>query len=203
MVNNSSDTEFDAHLTDRVDVASFARYTAAQNLLLNFDDMAGPGRNYYLWYDLTSGKFTVVGWDYNFTFSGDATQGPHDSTNMRGGFPGGPGPGMQPPADARPPDIPAPGGPDGGFAGMGGNKLKERFLASAAFKTVYEDAYRDLYQKIYASGIPQTTLDAITTTLSTVDGYNAQEVSTAAAQLRTVIQTRTTSLANNEVITRG
>ena len=35
---------------------------------------------------------------------------------------------------------------------QGGNKLKERFLASAAFKTVYEDAYRDLYRKIYADG---------------------------------------------------
>ena len=44
-VNASSDAEFDKHLGDHVDLASFARYTAAQNLLLNFDDKAGPGRN--------------------------------------------------------------------------------------------------------------------------------------------------------------
>ncbi|WP_223884105.1 VTC domain-containing protein [Micromonospora craniellae] len=84
-----SDTEFDEQLADRVDVESFARYVAWQNLLLNFDDMSGPGRNYYLWYDLTSKKFTVVGWDYNLTFSGDAGQGPHEQGRLGGGFRGG------------------------------------------------------------------------------------------------------------------
>ncbi|MGW0506697.1 CotH kinase family protein [Micromonospora sp. NPDC003241] len=88
-VENASDTEFDEQLADRVDVESFARYVAWQNLLLNFDDMSGPGRNYYLWYDLTSKKFTVVGWDYNLTFSGDAGQGPHEQGRLGGGFRGG------------------------------------------------------------------------------------------------------------------
>ncbi|GAA2577557.1 hypothetical protein GCM10010399_04070 [Dactylosporangium fulvum] len=41
-------------------------------------------------------------------------------------------------------------------------KLKERFLASAAFKAVYEDAYRDLYRKIYAGAAALNTLDSIT-----------------------------------------
>ncbi len=51
-MDGASDDEFAAHLSDHVDVESFARYVATQNLLVNSDDMAGPGRNYYLWYDL-------------------------------------------------------------------------------------------------------------------------------------------------------
>ena len=43
-VQNASDAEFAAELGDHVDIASFARYLATQNLLLNFDDMAGPGK---------------------------------------------------------------------------------------------------------------------------------------------------------------
>ena len=230
-VNNSSDAEFDRHLGDHVDVASFARYTAAQNLLLNFDDMAGPGRNYYLWYDLGTRKFTVIGWDYNLTFSGDAEQGPHDSTSMGGGFRGGGLPGGEAPGGMQPPEgmelpegmeppegmqlpegMQPPGGavtdadeegadtPGRGFGGMGGNKLKERFLAGAAFKQDYEDAYRELYEQIYGAGKALTTLDSITKVLATVDGYNAETASTDAQQLRTLIQQRTTSLAGNEVI---
>ena len=209
-VTSASDAEFDKHLGEHVDVEAFARYAAEQNLLLNFDDMAGPGRNYYLWYDLGTKKFSVIGWDYNLTFSGDAEQGPHDSTSMGGGFRGG---GAQLPDGVQLPDgMQPPGGADagaagprggGGFGGMGGNKLKERFLASAAFKKVYEDAYRDLYRRIYGSGTALTALAGITKVLSTVDGYNEQTVSADAEQLRSLIQQRTQSLATNEVIVNG
>jgi spore coat protein CotH len=85
--NNASDKEFARDLDKYVDVDSLATYLASQNLLLNFDDMAGPGKNYLLWYDLDSKKFSVLGWDYNLTFSGDATAGPDDSISM-GGFGG-------------------------------------------------------------------------------------------------------------------
>jgi spore coat protein CotH len=188
-VEGSSDTDFDSHLADHVDVPAFARYVAVQNLLLNFDDMAGPGRNYYLWYDLSAKRFTVVGWDYNFTFSGSATQGPHDAITMGGGgFPRG---GGAPPQDLQPPA----GGAPGGFGGMGGHRLKERFLTSAAFKTTYEDAYRDLYRRIYASGTALTALDSISRVLSTVDGYDAQNTTAVVAQLETVIRQRTQHLA--------
>ncbi|MDG4789319.1 CotH kinase family protein [Micromonospora sp. WMMD1102] len=89
-VSAASDTEFDAELAEHVDVASFARYVAMQNLLLNFDDMSGPGRNYYLWYDLATRRFTVISWDNNLTFSGEATQGPHEQGRL-GGMRRGPG----------------------------------------------------------------------------------------------------------------
>ncbi|MFD6420847.1 CotH kinase family protein [Streptomyces sp. NPDC060198] len=89
-VDQASDEEFAADLDRYVDVDSFAAYVATQNLILNFDDMAGPGNNYVLWYDLDTKKFSVLGWDFNLTFSGDATSGPDDSTSM-GGFGGGGG----------------------------------------------------------------------------------------------------------------
>jgi spore coat protein CotH len=210
-VNGSDDADFDAHLADHVDVPALARYAAVQNLLLNFDDMAGPGRNYYLWYDLRTRKFTVVGWDYNLTFSGRATQGPHETSTTGGGFPqnGGvppqgfeppagvqPPAGMEPPAGAQPPG--GPGGP-GGFGRMGGNKLKERFLSSAAFRSVYEDAYRDLYRKIYADGAALTALDSIGTVLPTVAGYDKQTMTTV-EQLRTLVRQRTEHLATDSVV---
>ncbi|MGW2820958.1 CotH kinase family protein [Streptomyces sp. NPDC001443] len=90
-VNGASDKEFVRDLHKYVDVDSLATYLAAQNLLLNFDDMAGPGKNYLLRYDLDTQKFSVLGWDYNLTFSGDATAGPDDSISMGGGMPGGTG----------------------------------------------------------------------------------------------------------------
>lgn len=88
-LDQASEEEFEEELDRYVDVDSLATYVAAQNLLLNFDDMSGPGRNYMLWYDLDTEKFTVLGWDYNLTFSGDATAGPDDETGMGGGMPGG------------------------------------------------------------------------------------------------------------------
>lgn len=88
-VDEASDEEFAADLGKHVDIESFAEYVAAQNLLMNFDDMAGPGKNYLLRYDLDTKKFSVLGWDYNLTFSGDAEAGPDDSMSMGGGRPGG------------------------------------------------------------------------------------------------------------------
>ncbi|MEQ8145602.1 CotH kinase family protein [Streptomyces sp. OP7] len=88
-VDSATDEEFARDLGTYVDVDSLASYVATQNLLLNFDDMAGPGKNYLLWYDLDTKKFSVLGWDYNLTFSGDATAGPDDSIGMGGGTPAG------------------------------------------------------------------------------------------------------------------
>lgn len=87
--DDASDEEFEKELDQHVDVESLATYLAAQNLLMNFDDMAGPGKNYLLWYDLDTKKFSVLGWDYNLTFSGDATSGPDDDMSMGGALGGG------------------------------------------------------------------------------------------------------------------
>ncbi|MFG2587109.1 CotH kinase family protein [Streptomyces sp. NPDC048438] len=137
-VDEASDEEFAADLDKHVDVESFAKYVATQNLLMNFDDMAGPGKNYLLWYDLDTKKFSVLGWDYNLTFSGDAEAGPDDSMSMGGGRPGGAGAGTQggdeaaqggaaegqdgmpAPPEGAPEGMPGgtgEGGPQGGFPG--------------------------------------------------------------------------------------
>ncbi|MFD0022306.1 CotH kinase family protein [Streptomyces sp. NPDC058382] len=94
-VDKASDKEFAADLGKHVDIESFAEYVAAQNLLMNFDDMAGPGKNYLLRYDLDTKRFSVLGWDYNLTFSGDTAAGPDDSMSMGGGRPGGAAAGAQ------------------------------------------------------------------------------------------------------------
>ncbi|GIM88618.1 CotH kinase family protein [Paractinoplanes toevensis] len=193
-VNKSSDTEFDEHLGDYVDVQSFARYVAEQNLLLNSDDMAGPGRNYYLYYDLTTRRFKVVGWDYNLTLNGNAEQDPTASVSMGGGLPDGMKlpEGMQLPEEMQP--------PGGGGRGFGGNKLKERFLASTAFKKVYQEAYQELYQKVYAGGAATEALDSALKVLATVDGYDRAGTATEADQLRTLIQQRTKFLAGTATV---
>lgn len=69
--------EFDQQLADWVDVDSFARYVATQDLLQNFDDMSGPGKNFLLWYDLVDENFTVISWDMNLSLG---------SGNFLGGF---------------------------------------------------------------------------------------------------------------------
>ncbi len=69
-VNEASDDEFAEEIGEYVDVESLASYIALQELLDNFDDMSGPGQNYYLWYDLETEKFTVVSWDMNLAFGG-------------------------------------------------------------------------------------------------------------------------------------
>jgi spore coat protein CotH len=83
-VQESSDDDFVAGLEDRLDVKSFARYLALHNLLLDSDDMSGPGQNYYLFYDLDTERFTVVTWDANSTFRGDTTLGPFETGTIGG-----------------------------------------------------------------------------------------------------------------------
>lgn len=185
-VSSASDADFADDLDEHVDVASFARYAAAQNLLLNFDDMAGPGKNYYLWYDLGSHKFSVIGWDYNLTFSGNASQDPHETSSRFGG--GGFG-----------------GFGGGGFGGRGGpggeNPLKQRFLSSKAFNTAYDEAYRSLYQRIYASGQALNSVNTIVKVLSTVDGSDPAAIAGDAEQLQSQIRERTAYLSTNAVVT--
>lgn len=69
-LNRSSDEEFSEDLDDYVDTESFAEYLAMQEILANNDAMDGPGNNYYLWYDTTEKKFTILSWDLNMALSG-------------------------------------------------------------------------------------------------------------------------------------
>lgn len=226
-VENASDEEFAANLGRYVDVDSFAHYVAAQNLLMNFDDMAGPGKNYLLGYDLDTKKFSVLGWDYNLTFSGDATAGPDDEMSMGGGGgrPGGAAgrqggqTGQAPQGMPEMPDtadLPGgtggPGGAAGGGAeggdapaggrggGMSGHVLKDRFLGLDAFDAVYTQAYQDLYEKFYASGKATKALKDLAAQAERV-GVPAEDVATVVGALSTTVTARTTALAKNKEVT--
>ncbi|MGW4381274.1 CotH kinase family protein [Kitasatospora sp. NPDC004531] len=209
-VDSASDEEFARDLDKYVDVESLASYVAAQNLLLNFDDMAGPGKNYLLRYDLDTKKFSVLGWDYNLTFSGDATAGPDDSIGMGGGMmPGGQGQGGPVPQGQGGPvpqgqDVPQ-GDPDGkgGPGGRGGfaqHALKTKFLASDAFDGVYKKAYRELYEKFYGSGAASQQLDAVARQARAA-GTDSPELDAAVAKLAGTVADRTAALAKDPEVT--
>ncbi|MGW0686279.1 CotH kinase family protein [Streptomyces sp. NPDC002754] len=205
-VNKASDSEFARDLDTYVDVDSFAKYVASQNLLLNFDDMAGPGKNYLLSYDLDTKKFSVLGWDYNMTFSGDATTGPDDSVGMGGGMPGG----KQEGAPAGAADGKAAGGKavggdadaKGGMGGMGGRMqhvLKSRFLDTDAFDGVYRKAYSELYEKFYGSGTAAKDLKDIAAQARKA-GADPKEFAAAVATLQKTVTDRSAALAKDKKV---
>ncbi|MBX6167221.1 MAG: CotH kinase family protein [Thermobispora bispora] len=230
-VEQSSDGEFAAHLADHVDVESFARYLALQNLMTNFDDMSGPGRNYYLWYDLDTKKFTVVTWDLNFAFTGDATTGANETVGMGPGGGGRPGgaprnaqqqngqqpngwrpDGQQPSAQQQgdpPQGFPAP--PQGARQGKGGGPgmmrmghlLKERFLKTPAFKKIYEEQYRSLYRKLLAGDVVTNLLDDIVASYKLNSGADAAKADAEADTLRATLKTRTETLRSDLASTTG
>ncbi|MCC5033919.1 CotH kinase family protein [Streptomyces sp. WAC 00631] len=223
--DRASDEEFAEELGRYVDVDSLAAYTAAQNLLLNFDDMSGPGKNYLLWYDLDTKKFSVLGWDYNLAFGGDTAAGPDDSLG-KGGVPaeregtgtgadtadGRAGQKVQPPkggTEDMPPGAPGgqngrgPGDGEGGGGmpgGMTGHPLKDRFLELDAFDDAYKTAYRELYEKFYGSGTALRVLDRIADGARAA-GADTEELSTAVARLRETVSARTEALAEDEEVT--
>lgn len=178
-MDGADQAEFDARLSDWVDTESLARYLATQNLLVNGDDMGGPGQNYYLWYDLTTKKLSVISWDLNLALHGDATVRPTETVPV--GPPGGKG--------GNPPAIP------GGSRGPRiGNPLKTRFLESKKWLQVYNKVYWDLYDEIYADGKAHSTLDDIAATIPLTDGLSEQDLTTAVDSLYQWIDDRMTAL---------
>jgi len=225
-VEESSDEEFAAGLEDRVDAASLARYLALHNLLLDFDDMTGPGQNYYLLYDVVEQRFTVVSWDLNLSWSGDPARGPFETGSLAvggpvrpqgGGAPGGvvppqgverPG-GVTGPAGADPSEeinppagVARPPGGQGGPGVVGGNLLAERFLAVDGFRALYEEAYRALYQQLLSDGTALEVLDDWAQTLAGGAGdlIDASTLSGEVATLRELITARSAALAADEII---
>ncbi|WDF33302.1 CotH kinase family protein [Arthrobacter agilis] len=249
-MEGASDEEFDAGLADRVDVESFARYAATMNLLVNGDDMAGPGHNYYLRYDLDTGKISVISWDLNGAMTGDATLSADEQPSIggmggqggRGGMgggmngygeggmgpggrpgagPSGNGAGIQPPSadtavaeqdgssppggglidpgtvqDQAAPDSGGAGGGMGGTGRMGGNLLKERFLASDAFAEAYDSAYADLYGQMYGDGTASGLLEDIASSIPTSDALTQEEIDQQVDTLSAFVEERTDALAD-------
>ncbi len=157
-LNNSSDEDFAAELPERLDVQSFARYLAFEEVVDNFDDIDGPGNNSYLRWDAESGAFTVVAWDHNLAFGGSPDG--FGGAGGPGGFPGQAGARPEPP-EGRPTDM-----PEGGPGGMGGpgptggsNVLVERFTAVEEWADLVEQQKADLTEELYTSGYAEDVLD--------------------------------------------
>ncbi|TXL88627.1 CotH kinase family protein [Streptomyces sp. IB2014 016-6] len=229
--DKASDKEFEEELHTYVDVDSLAMYTATQNLLLNFDDISGPGKNYMLWYDLDTKKFSVLGWDYNLTFSGDTAAGPDDKVGMGGmgdgrgregerqngdgatGQPEGGAPegtpegtpqmpeGMELPEGMPGMPVGMPGGAEGPGGSMGGNALKDRFLESDAFDAVYKAAYKKVYAKTFASDTAVEALDTIADQAREAGAGSSKELNAAVEKLRTTVTERSAALAQNKQVT--
>lgn len=183
-IGEADTAEFDENLSEWVDVDSLARYLATQNLLVNGDDMAGPGQNYYLWYDLETEKISVISWDLNLAMQSNASIGPDDEVQM--GPPSGMGSG------GAPAEMPMPGGENGGP--RFGNPLKERFLESAVWSNLYHEAYWELYEEMFADGRAQTLLDEIAASVPITDGLSAEDLDAAVTSMRQWIDERVTAL---------
>jgi spore coat protein CotH len=165
-LDQADDEEFAANLSSYVDVDSFARYVALQNLLLNFDDMSGPGKNFYLWYDLDTKKISVISWDLNFAFGGSPETGPNDELSMGGMARPGQEEGRQGQPEQRRPPEGQQQDQNGGRAGrMMGNDLKDRFLKAEAFAATYQNAYWALHDQLYGNG------DAVNLATEIADRY--------------------------------
>jgi spore coat protein CotH len=206
-LNNSSDEDFAEQLGDYLDVESFAKYLATQEILSNGDAMDGPGNNYYLWYDTDEEQFTVLSWDLNMALSGMGggmgPTGAEDDAQATGETDGdaadadaaAAGEGAAPQGDMPQGEMPqggpgpeTPGGEEGGEGGQddeeggpgGGSDsgiLKERFLDNEEFYSMYEDAYAELYDQLIASGYAESTLDDLTARAESIGDDGAATLS--------------------------
>ncbi|MER5490622.1 CotH kinase family protein [Streptomyces sp. NPDC002490] len=228
--DEASDKEFEQELHEYVDVDSLAAYIATQNLLLNFDDISGPGKNYMLWYDLDTKKFSVLGWDYNLTFSGDTAAGPDDKVGM-GGMGGGRGRGGEgqqngeggpgQPEGGLPegmPDMPEgtpelgegmeppegmPGGGNGEPGGRGGSMGGNALKDRFLESDAFDALYKAAYKEVYAKTFASdTAVEALNTIAEQAReaAGSSKELDTAVEKLRTTVTERTAALAKNEQV---
>ena len=68
VLSNTSDAELEQALAAVFDVDLFLRYLAVSALHVNLDSPLGPGHNYYLYEDRSTGRFVLLPWDLNGTF---------------------------------------------------------------------------------------------------------------------------------------
>lgn len=127
-LTQSDDATFARELPEHLDTGSFATYLAITNLLVNNDSIAGMNNNYYLYFDESAGRFSLLYWDGNESLGGLAMGG---STNADLYFENISGMRM-------------PGGSQ--------NILLERFLAAPAFRALYEQKLVLVYQAAFSSG---------------------------------------------------
>lgn len=190
-VETSTDEAFDAELARWIDVESFARYVATHDLLDNFDDMSGPGRNFLLWYDAGDRRFSVITWDMNLAITG-----------MGGGArPGGGMPSDRPALGdgARPgnggKERPRSGPGDGGM--RIGNALKTRFLASEGLAAVRATARAELAELWFESGGAERVTRELASTIPETESLSREGIDAEAENIVTRLRARSTAVSTS------
>lgn len=168
-VSESSDAEFESQLPQWLDIDSFIRLMALDNLLSNNDSFGGMGSNYFLLYDKEAGKFTMLSWDMNLAM-GSMSRGPGSMSGGPGGMAGG---GQQMGGqfgEGNPPN----GQGAAGFGPRGGqsqNVLKNRFFANEKFSKMYDTEYERLKALIFDTRIAGDKLEEF---IRVFTDYNAE-----------------------------
>ncbi len=128
-LDQADEVTFENDLPKWLDVDSFAAYLALNNLLVNTDSIVGMNNNYYLYYDESSEQFTLLMWDGNESLGKLGGKSTYDLYFSNTG-----------------------GQRGGGSIGGGQNTLVERFMANAAFKALYEEKVKEIYQQAFLRG---------------------------------------------------
>ncbi|GAB3233805.1 hypothetical protein GCM10027447_30450 [Glycomyces halotolerans] len=157
-MNNASDAQYAAELESRLETEKFARYLAVQDLILNWDDIDGPGQNGFLRHTPSTGKMTVVAWDHNLSY---------------GIFPA-------------PPRPPGPEDPNDGRRTTWGCPCVERSLEVPEFRELYERTFFELKSELYDSGFAQSALDELAATLYQSNLVSDSSVDQDVAQIQAV-----------------
>jgi len=202
-LQESTDEEFEAQLPDYLDVDAFAAYLAVNDLLVNSDSMIGMNNNYYLYYDDTAERFTVLMWDGNESLGklsrgGASAEFALDFTASQTQTAAQDAQGQQ--AD------PFAARGRGGFGGPGGgtNALLERFMTNAAFKALYEDKLVEVYQAVFASGAIDSQIqnyaDVVQLALTSRDLVDPAAYETAVASVQDFVSRRAAYLASTPLL---
>lgn len=190
----ATDEEFAAELDQHVDTVSLARYIALQELLDNFDDMAGPGKNYYLWYDLGTQQFTVVNWDLNLALSSMGGPGGRGFSALEDVDFGaiqacvervrGPEAGGNRPGDGL-------GNGPGGPGGMRmGHPIKDRFLAAPEFQELYAREYAHVYNALFGDGYASDELARLAAVVASSGLIEPEKLAQESADLQKKLDER-------------
>lgn len=178
-VEQADDATFAAELPRWLDVEGFARYVATHELLGNFDDMAGPGRNFLLWYGADERRFRVLSWDLNLALMAMPGGGPGRPRGPANGGPAGFG------ERAFAAGLRRPGGP------RFGNRLKERFVAAPEFAATRARARAELAALWFGSGRAAALAEELAARVPRTRPGDAAQIQSE----RTALQTRLTALA--------
>jgi spore coat protein CotH len=183
-LNESDDATFETDLPAQFDVDAFATYLALNNLLVNTDSITGMNNNYYLYYDDTAKKFTLLMWDAN------------ESLGKLGG--GG---------QAATFDISNTSQQNGGMRQGKSNVLVTRFLANATFKALYEEKLQEIYQKVFVSGEISQTIEHYAALIRQVNPQRnlvvQENYDAAVTKVQTFITQRSAYLAKTTLLSES